>query len=124
MCFYFEGPEENNMDEEMIENGDIVSLVNDDGETVNFYHVATIDYKNKWYVFLQPAEEMEDIEEDEVVIFGLEADENGEDVLTPVDDEKLLDEVYEEYFKNFPEDDECDCDECKGCGCGCDGDHN
>ena len=46
------------MNEEKIDvNGldeDLVVLTTDDGVEHNFYHVATVDYKNEWYVFLQP----------------------------------------------------------------------
>ena len=72
------------MNEEKIDvNGldeDLVVLTTDDGVEHNFYHVATVDYKNEWYVFFQPAEEIPDIDEDEVVIFRLEEDENGDKI--------------------------------------------
>ena len=91
------------MNEEKIDvNGldeDLVVLTTDDGVEHNFYHVATVDYKNEWYVFFQPAEEIPDIDEDEVVIFRLEEDENGEDLFVPIEDENLLNEVYEEYVR-------------------------
>ena len=105
------------MNEEKIDvNGldeDLVVLTTDDGVEHNFYHVATVDYKNEWYVFFQPAEEIPDIDDDEVVIFRLEEDENGEDLFVPIEDENLLNEVYEEYVRMAEEEDEC------GCGCGC-----
>lgn len=85
------------MNEEKIDvNGldeDLVVLTTDDGVEHNFYHVATVDYKNEWYVFFQPAEEIPDIDDDEVVIFRLEEDENGEDLFVPIEDENLLNEV-------------------------------
>ena len=65
------------------------------------------------YVFFQRAEEIPDIDDDEVVIFRLEEDENGEDLFVPIEDENLLNEVYEEYVRMAEEEDEC------GCGCGC-----
>ena len=48
-----------------------------------------------------------------MVIFRLEEDENGEDLFVPIEDENLLNEVYEEYVRMAEEEDEC------GCGCGC-----
>ena len=109
--------EEIAVEDELIADGDIIRLVNDDGEEIDFYHVATMQHKDKWYVVLQPAEEMEDVDEDEAVIFGLETDENGEDVFVPVEDEGLLDELFEEFEKMTEEDDNdgCGCD-CTGCG--------
>ena len=97
------------MNEEKIDvNGldeDLVVLTTDDGVEHNFYHVATVDYKNEWYVFFQPAEEIPDIDDDEVVIFRLEEDENGEDLFVPIEDENLLNEVYEEYVRMAEEED-------------------
>ena len=97
----------------------IVTLVDEKGEEVNFYLSATIEYKGKQYAFLQPAEEMDDVEEDEVVIFEIKDDPSDPDsiLLDPVEDEELLDEVYHEYEKLEEEyDDE---DGCGHCGCGC-----
>lgn len=101
----------NNPNEE--EDEDLVTLLDDDGNEVDFYHAATVDYKGEWYIFLQPAEEMEDVEEDELLIFKLEQDENGDDLFTPIEDEALLDAVYHEYEKLV---EETDAEEC-GCGC-------
>ena len=101
-------------------DGDIVELESEDGETVRFQHVATIDYENEWYVFFTPAEEMEGIDSDETVIFKLTTDENGADIFLPVEDEAILDAVYDEYLR-IMEDEDSDWEECQ-CGDGC-GDH-
>lgn len=104
--------EKQNMNEE--ELSDIVELVDDTGRVLKFYHIATMDYKNEGYAFFQPAEEIEGAEEDEVIIFRLAEDDKGDEVLLPVEDEALLDEVYEEFVKMMEEDDDCDgdCDCC------------
>ena len=109
--------EENDIIEE-----DIIQLVNEDGETVDFYHVATIEYEDNWYVFFEPAEELADIDEGEVVIFKLETDEDGEDLFVPIEDDELLDKVFEEYNRLMEEegcscgDDDCHCE--GDCHCG------
>ena len=54
-------------DEMMEEECDIITLVDMDGNDVDFYHVATIDYKDKWYIFLQPVEPIDGIAEDDFV---------------------------------------------------------
>ncbi len=97
----------------------IVTLVDEKGEEVNFYLSATIEHKGKQYAFLQPAEEMDDVEEDEVVIFEIKDDPDDPDsiLLDPVEDEELLDAVYHEYEKLEEDyDDECGCGHCD-CGC-------
>lgn len=83
-----------------MEDDDIITLFNDEtNEEEDFYHVATIDYKNEWYIFLHPVEPTEEIGEDEVIIYRLDVDEEGNDLFTPLESEELLNEVYQEYVK-------------------------
>ena len=114
--------EKPNVNEE--ELSDIVELVDDTGRVLKFYHIATMDYKEGCYAFFQPAEEIEGAEEDEVIIFQISEDDKGDEVLLPVEDEALLDEVYEEFVKMMEEDeDEDGCDgHCEHCheDCGAD----
>ncbi len=91
---------------------DIIQLINEEGETVDFYHIATIEYEGEWYVFFEPAEELEDVDEGEVAVFKLESDENGEDIFVPLDDDELLDKVFAEFTRIAEEEE-------RGCGCGC-----
>ena len=86
---------------------DVVELVDDTGRTLKFYHIGTIDYKNECYVFFQPAEEIEGTEEDDVIIFRIAGDE-GNEVLLPIEDEALLDEVYEEFCRVMEVEDAAD----------------
>ncbi|MDE6188886.1 MAG: DUF1292 domain-containing protein [Clostridia bacterium] len=90
--------------EEYEENDELMVLVDDNGEEVEFHHIATLDYKDDWYIYLQPVE-LGEMEEDEMLIFKIEADEEGNDVFMPVEDEDLLNKLYEEYLK------ECDLQE-------------
>ena len=85
---------------------DIVELTTDDGKKLKFYFVGTIEYKGKNYSAFEPAEEIEGMSEDDLVIFELaEGDEEGADLL-PIEDEKLLDEVFEEFCKALDEEEE------------------
>ena len=112
------------------ELSDIVELVDDTGRTLKFYHIGTIDYKNECYVFFQPAEAIEGTDEDDVIIFRIGGDE-GNEVLLPVEDEALLDEVYEEFCRIMEDEEYADdamaldgdfyCDgNCAGCEEECD----
>lgn len=103
-------------EEEMLED-EIIELIDDSGKTVQFYHIATIDYKEDWYVFFTPVEETEEVSDDEVVIFKLGSDDEGNDVFLPIEDEKLLQKVYDEYVKMM-EEEGCGCED-EDCGCGC-----
>lgn len=81
------------------EEDDIITLMGDDGVEEEFYHIATIDYENKWYIFLHPVEEQEGIAEDEALIFEISEDEEGNDMFNLVEDDELMDKVYAEYIK-------------------------
>ena len=97
--------------------------MDDEGKVHKCYHIGTIEYKDGWYAFFQPADEGED-DEDSVTILQIVGEE-GEEELVPVEDDKLLDEVFEEFCRIMEEDE--DADEAasldteyeEGCGCGC-----
>ncbi len=82
-------------EEELIYDEDgnqIIELVDDGGNVIKFKLLDVTEYKDEKYTLLLPAEPNEEIAEDEVVIFRL----NEEDgVLEPIEDEKLLNEVYD-----------------------------
>ena len=109
---YYENAKADQMD-------DVIELTGESGEVLRFYHIGTIEYKGDWFVFFQPAEVIDGVDPDEIVIFKLGGDE-GDEVLLPIQDEQLLDEVYEEFMRELAEDDEeegCDgnCAGCHGC---------
>ncbi len=109
----FKETENENLEDEIIE------LTGDQGEVLKFYHIGTIEYKNEWFVFFQPAEILDGVDPDEVVIFKIGGEE-GDEVLLPIDDELLLEEVYNVFISEYEEDDEgeefdgCDMD-CENC---------
>ncbi len=80
--------EEFELDEEVIE------LIDDDGKVIKFKILDVIEYKGEKYALLLAAEPSEEIAEDEVVIFRLNEDEQ---VLEPIEDDALLEEVFEFY---------------------------
>lgn len=88
----------------------IVVLEDEDGKTSRYEHIGTIEYKGEWYCFFTPeatAEESNEDDEDdveEVAVFRLVGEEDDER-LEIVDDDDLLDEVFEEFCR-LSEDDE------------------
>ena len=85
---------------------DIVELTADDGRKLKFYFVGTIEYKGKNYSAFEPAEEIEGISEDDLIIFELSGDDEETAELLPIEDEKLLDEVFEEFCKALDEEED------------------
>lgn len=83
---------------------DPVELISEDGKKMKFYFVGTIEYKGKMYSAFEPAEEIDGIEEDDLLIFELSGDDEETAELLPVEDEGLLDEVFEEFCRVLEED--------------------
>jgi len=83
---------------------EIVELTTDDGRTLKFFIVGTIEYKGKMYSAFEPAEEIEGVSEDDLIIFELSGDDEETAELLPVEDEALLDEVFEEFCRVLEED--------------------
>lgn len=83
------------MNDEYVDLDDeIIELVDDEGKVIKFKLLDVTEYKGEKYTLLIAAEPDEQIAEDEVVIFRLN---EQEEVLEPVEDEALLDEVYDFY---------------------------
>ena len=87
---------------------DPVELISEDGKKMKFYFVGTSEYKGKMYSAFEPAEEIEGVEEDDLFIFELSGDDEETAELLPVEDEGLLDEVFEEFCRVLEEDELAD----------------
>ena len=100
--------DEHNRDLDMEQDQDnIVELFDEEGNTLKFEHIMTLEHKGNNYICLAPAQPMDDVAEDEMVIMRISTDEeSGEDVYETIDDEAVLDEVFEEYLKIAEADDE------------------
>ena len=84
------------LDEELIE------LVDEDGKVINFKLLDVTEYKGEKYTLLIAAEPNDEIAEDEVVIFRY----NGsEGILEPIEDDALLEEIFEFYQSETAEED-------------------
>ena len=79
------------------ERDDIIVLVGEDGEEVEFEHLDTIELDENEYVVLLPVDRQEDEEVDEVVILKVDQTDDGEDTFVTVDDEDELNRVFEEF---------------------------
>ena len=82
---------------------DIVELTTEDGKKLKFYFVGTIEYQGKLYSAFEPAEQIDGIEDDDLIIFELSGDDEETADLLPVEDEAVLDAVFEEFCKALDE---------------------
>jgi uncharacterized protein YrzB (UPF0473 family) len=85
------------------ERDDLVVLVDENGDEVEFEHVDTIEMNENEYVVLIPFSADEEQEADEVVILKIEHGEEGEDSFVSVEDEEELNQVFEEFKKRMEE---------------------
>ena len=97
---------ENNNHEFDMERDDIVQLVDEDGNEVDFEHLMTLEHEGKAYICLVPVEPMEDVAEDELVILRIETDDEGNDIYTTIEDDAELDAVFEKYLEIAEADEE------------------
>ena len=81
-----------NLNEE--EESEIIELIDDAGKIIKFKLLDVTEYKGEKYTLLLAAEPSDEIADDEVVIFRLN---EKEETLEPLEDEKLLEEVFEFY---------------------------
>ena len=80
----------------------IVSLMDEEGNEVDFEVIATLSLKEKDYAILLPL----DNEEDSAYIFRIDRDELGDEVLVPIEDDDEFDNVRDEYERIMSEHEE------------------
>lgn len=90
------------MSEELEEESELIELVDEEGKIIKFKLLDVTEYKGEKYTLLLAAEPNEEIAEDEVVIFRLN---EKEEMLEPVEDEQLLEEVFDFYQQETEEED-------------------
>lgn len=79
-------------------NTDNIVLYNGDNEKVEFEQIALIPYCEKTYAILKPALNMPGIADDEALVFVID-EVDDEDCLVIVEDDSVVDAVFEEYYK-------------------------
>lgn len=100
-------PEEEEMD------ADIITLVDEEGKEHEFEIIDSLDIKENHYLALIPTETAENVAEDEGELVILKViEEDDEEFLEPIEDEKEFNEIseifmdrLEEYYE-FDEDEE------------------
>ena len=112
---------------EIFDDDEIITLQDEEGNPIKFIEVACVEYEEEYYVLLSPAQEVEGIADDEVIICKLEDQDDETQLIVPVQDEDLMQKVFDEYLKTAGECDceDCDCEDCdcEDCDCeDCDGD--
>ena len=87
----------------MEEGGSFVVLTDENGDEFELELLSTLEYNDEIYMAFAPTDVSEDDEEIGIVILQSVEEEDGEEVLVTVDDETLLEKVYELFMKNLEE---------------------
>lgn len=88
--------------EELGYEDEIIELTNEEGMTIQFYLVGSLDYLGKTYAYFQPAEEVDGVAPEQVIVF--EVDETGEELIEIEDkdlEKKLLEEFSNDYLGEY-----------------------
>jgi uncharacterized protein YrzB (UPF0473 family) len=109
-------------DVNLVEELDEITVVNDEGEEFDFAVDRVFELNGKRYAVLIPIEDIdgeeeeadEDAEaeeedeevEESAVIFRIEADDKGEDVLVDIEEDEEFDAAEQRYFELCEEDEE------------------
>ena len=88
---------------EELEENELIELIDDEGKIINFRLLDVTEYKGVKYTLLLAAERNEEIGDDEVVIFRLN---ETDETLEPIEDENLLQEIFDFYQQEADEDEE------------------
>jgi len=87
----------------MAEESNKITLIDEDNVEHQFILLNVVEMDGAKYAVMVPEEEMTEEEEQEAVIFRIETDENGEEVLVDIEDDEefakvcdLLDELMAE----------------------------
>ena len=89
------------LDEEYAD--DIVTLMTESGEEVDFVEIAGIAHNGKFYAILQPVDLLEGMDDDEALVFEVVRNADGSDGFNVVLDDEIIDAVFEEYNRLLEE---------------------
>ncbi len=97
---------EKNAIERLLDENDLGTIVlfDENDKEVEFEQIAIIPYEDEVYAILKPVKEMEGVAEDEAIVFLLDADDDSDDVLSVVEDDAVIDAVFDAYYKLLDED--------------------
>ncbi len=81
------------------EESEIITLIDENGNDVEFEFLDIIEYQGEEYILLIPTEESDDMEG--VVIFRIEPSEDGEDSFVGIDNDDVLIAVFNIFKEKY-----------------------
>ncbi len=84
-------------------NDDIITLIGESGEEIDFVEIAGIAYKSDFYAILQPVKLIQGMSDDEALVFKVMTDSDGTDSFDIVLDDNIITAVFAEYNRLYDE---------------------
>ena len=78
-------------------NNDNVTLYNEHGEPVEFEQIAIIPIEDNVYFILRPVTKIEGVGEDEGLVFVVEKNDDGSELMSLITDADIIDAVFDIY---------------------------
>lgn len=79
-------------------NKEPIVLVDDKGKRLSFEQIAVIPYNDKLYAVLKPIDKIDNVADDEAIVFYVHEEQGKEPVLMVETDEKAAMDVFDEYY--------------------------
>jgi len=79
---------------------DLVTITDEDGNVYALEHVDTLEIDEIFYMAFLPTDINEDDDEFGLVILKV-IEEDGEEILTTIDDEVLLEDIYNQFLERL-----------------------
>jgi len=79
---------------------DFVTISDENGNDYVLEHLDTIEIGDRYYMAFLPTDVDEESEDYGIIILTVE-EEDGEDILVSVDDDDLLEELYERFIERI-----------------------
>ena len=83
-------------------NSDPIVFYNEKNEPIRFDQIAVVPLKGETYAILKPLDMSDILAEDEAMVFAIVV-EDGEELLSIVDDDDIIDAVFEVYYAMLAE---------------------
>ena len=78
---------------------DIITLTAQDGEDIDFYHIADVKHRSVTYAILQPVKLLDGMSSDEALVFRVSYAGNGNNNYNIELNDKIVDAVFKKYNK-------------------------
>lgn len=85
------------------DNKDPIVLLDNNGRRLTFEQIAVIPYNERIYCVLKPVDKIDNVQDDEAIVFYVEEKEGEEPVLMVETDEKTAINVFDEYYNLLDE---------------------